>query len=458
MSFNISLSGLNAAQKDLDVTGNNIANASTIGFKQSRAEFADVFSTSVFSNTKTQVGNGVATAAVTQQFNQGSLQSTSNSLDLAVQGDGFFITAPSTSSLDKTYTRAGAFQVNDEGYVTTSQGDYLQVYQVDDSGSPKAVSIDSTTALKIPTVAGEPKKTDTISETLNLPANVTALDPNSFNPSQSSTYNASTSVVVYDSLGQSHTVTQYFVKDQAAANNTAGNPTNVWRVFNYMDSKPVDIQGGLSYTNATIPNAATLVFDSSGAIDNSQTHVAGYNTTLNIATEPLGKTIATPVTGSFDSAGILSNGVDAAQTLAFNFKDITQYASAFQVSSLSQNGSTVGQLTNVLIGSDGVVAATYSNGSTSKLGMVALAKFSNPQGLTQVGDTSWKASLDSGLPTPGVPNSGTYGKVKSSSLESSNTDLSSELVHLISAQRNYQANSRALEVNSQLQDNILQIR
>jgi flagellar hook protein FlgE len=458
MSFNISLSGLNAAQKDLDVTSNNIANSSTIGFKQSRAEFADVFSNSVFSNTKTQVGNGVATAAVTQQFNQGSIQSTNNSLDLAIQGDGFFVTAPTSGSLDKTYTRAGAFQVNDEGYVTNSLGDFLQVYQVDDTGSPKAVSIDSTTSLQIPTVAGQPTQTTTITETLNLPAGTTSLDPASFDPTQSATYNSSTSVVMYDSLGQSHTVTQYFVKDQIAANNTAGEPTNVWRVFNYVDNSPVDINGGYATTNTAIPNAATLVFDSSGAIDKTQTHGADYNTTLNVVTEPLGTTAATPTTGSFDSAGVLSNGVDATQTLTVNFKDVTQYASSFQVSSISQDGATVGQLTNVSIGSNGVIAATYSNGSTTKLGMVALAKFSNPQGLTQIGDTSWKASVDSGNPTPGMPSSGTFGSVKSSSLESSNTDLSTELVDLISAQRNYQANSRAIEVTTQLQDNILQIR
>ena len=472
MSFNISLSGLNAAQKDLDVTGNNIANSSTIGFKQSRAEFADVFSNSVFSNTKTQVGNGVATAAITQQFSQGSLQSTSNSLDLAVQGDGFFVTAPDTSSLDKTYTRAGAFQVNNEGYVTNSQGDYLQVYQVDDGGSPKAVSIDSTTALQIPTIAGQPTQTDTITEKLNLPASVTALNPGSFNPLQSSTYNSSTSVVVYDSLGQSHSVTQYFVKDKTAANNSAGEPTNVWRVFNYMDNEPVDIIGG-DNVGTGLPLATTLVFDSSGNIDTTNTHALTYNTTSPVISEPLGTTTATTTitnsgttvtvpagstVGTADSAGIFSSNVNMFQTLKFNFEDITQYASAFQVSSISQNGATVGQLTNVAIGSDGIVSATYSNGTTSKLGMIALAKFSNPQGLTQVGDTSWKASIDSGNATPGMPNSGTFGKVKSSSLESSNTDLSTELVDLISAQRNYQANSRALEVNSTLQDTILQIR
>lgn len=468
MSFNISLSGLNAAQKDLDVTGNNIANASSIGFKKSRAEFADVFSNSVFANTKTQVGSGVNTAAVSQQFAQGALQSTSNSLDLAIKGDGFFVLSPSSSSLERSYTRAGAFRVNDQGYVTNALGDYLQAYSVDaQSGTPQTVSINSTKALLIPTEAGRPTATDTINETLNLPASTIdspALDPLTFDPKQAATYNNSTSVVVYDSLGQTHTLTQYFVKDLNAANNDLGQPTNVWRVFNYMDGTPVDIVGGDavgpdgSGSLLAAPLASTLVFDSTGALD-LNLHVPGYTTTSSpVQTEPLGTAVAGTTVGTADSAGILTSNVDMTQTLTFNFNNVTQYASSFQVSSLSQNGSTVGQLTNVSIGDDGVVAATYSNGTTNKLGMVALAKFSNPQALTQIGDTSWKESQDSGEAVPGVPGNGTFGNINSSALESSNTDLSAELVNLIAAQRNYQANSRALEVNSQLQDNILQIR
>nr|WP_321271268.1 flagellar hook protein FlgE [uncultured Tolumonas sp.] len=465
MSFNISLSGLNAAQKDLDVTGNNIANASSIGFKKSRAEFADVFSNSVFANTKTQVGSGVNTAAVSQQFAQGALQSTSNSLDLAIKGDGFFVLSPSSSSLERSYTRAGAFRVNDLGYVTNALGDYLQAYSVDaQSGSPQTVSINSTIPLQIPTEAGRPTATDTINETLNLPASTVtspALDPTKFDPSLAATYNNSTSVVVYDSLGQTHTLTQYFVKDLTAANSPPlpSDPTNVWRVFNYMDNKPVDIVGGDVVGPAGTPRATTLVFDSTGALNTATTHSSGFNTTsAPVQTEPLGTAAAGTVVGTPDSAGILTSNVDMTQTLTFNFNNVTQYASSFQVSSLSQNGSTVGQLTNVSIGDDGVVAATYSNGTTNKLGMVALAKFSNPQALTQIGDTSWKESQDSGEAVPGVPGNGTFGNINSSALESSNTDLSAELVNLIAAQRNYQANSRALEVNSQLQDNILQIR
>ena len=177
MSFNIALSGLNASQKQLDVTANNIANVSTTGFKESRAEFADVYSSSVFANAKTQVGNGVQTAAVTQQFHQGSLTTTDNALDMAIKGEGFFVTSGDLTSQDRTFTRAGAFQVDDKGYVTTAQGGYLQVYQVNDDGTPKAVSLDSTTALKIPNVAGKPTQTSKVTESLNLPADGTAMDP-----------------------------------------------------------------------------------------------------------------------------------------------------------------------------------------------------------------------------------------------------------------------------------------
>ena len=341
MSFNISLSGLNAAQKDLDVTGNNIANASTIGFKQSRAEFADVFSNSVFSNTKTQVGSGVNTAAVTQQFAQGSLQSTSNSLDLAIKGDGFFVLSPSENSLERTYTRAGAMQVNDEGYVTNSNGDFLQVYQVNDDGTAKAVSLDSTIALQIPEVAGKPTATTAVTAALNLPASATVLSAAAFDPTDSSTYTNSTSAVIYDSLGQSHTLTQYYVKTGATALNST------WQAYMYVDGTAADTGG------------TTLTFDTTGTL-----------------------TSPSPAIATTNALNMFTNGSDQTQTVTLKFNPATQYASSFQVSSMSQDGATVGQLTNVSIGSDGVVAATYSNGTTTKLGMVALAKFSNPQGLT----------------------------------------------------------------------------
>ena len=431
MSFNIALSGLNASQKHLDVTANNIANVNTTGFKESRAEFADVYSSSVFANAKTQVGNGVQTAAVTQQFHQGSLTTTDNALDMAIKGEGFFVTSSNLTTQDRTYTRAGAFQVDDQGYVTTAQGSYLQVYQVNSDGTPKAVSLDSTTELKIPDVAGKPTQTGKVTESLNLPADGKAMDPANFDPTDSNTYTQSTSVVIYDSLGKSHTVSQYFIKDSTAA---AVNP-NTWRLITYMDDKPVNLTGGTG-----TPAGAVLTFDTQGALTSQAPNP--------IVTEQLGA----------GGAGIINNGADGTQTFQIDFGTVTQYASAFEVNSLSQDGSTVGQLTKVNIGTNGLVQATYSNGTTIDLGMVAIAKFANPQGLTQIGDTSWKASLDSGEAVPSQAGVGTVGTVCSSSLESSNTNLSAQLVELIAAQRNYQANSRALEVNSTLQQTILQIR
>jgi len=237
-------------------------------------------------------------------------------------------------------------------------------------------------------------------------------------------------------LGESHTMTHYFVKDSTA--------TNTWRMFNYMDDLPVDITGGTT-VSTTAPTCATLVFDSTGQLDST------------VTTNPDPDPIVTEELGS-SGAGVITNGADGTQTITIDFDSITQYSSSFEVSSLSQDGSTVGRLTKVDIGTDGVVAATYSNGTTTYLGSIAMANFANPQGLTQVGDTSWKASLLSGDAVPGQANSGTFGKIQSSALEASNSNLTSELVELITAQRNYQANSRALEVNSTLQQTILQIR
>ncbi|MGO1247948.1 MAG: flagellar hook-basal body complex protein, partial [Oceanisphaera sp.] len=176
MSFNIALSGVNAAQKDLDVTANNIANVNTLGFKESRAEFADVYANSIFANAKTQTGSGVQTAAVSQQFHQGALQFTNNSLDMAINGSGFFVMANEMDTLDRTFTRAGAFRLNDEGYVTNSQGHFLQTYKANEDGTPAGLGINSTQALKIPDKAGQPQATEEARTGINLPTKADAID------------------------------------------------------------------------------------------------------------------------------------------------------------------------------------------------------------------------------------------------------------------------------------------
>lgn len=448
MSFNNALSGINAAQKDLNVTANNIANVNTTGFKESRAEFADVYANSIFVNAKTQVGNGVATGAVAQQFHQGALQFTNNALDLAIQGNGFFVTSDGLSNLDRTYTRSGAFKLNENSYMVSNSGGYLQGYEINSDGTPKAVSINATKPIQIPDKAGEPVQTSKVEAGFNLPSDTkTLMDVNAskFDPKDSTTYSSSTSVVTYDSLGEAHTITQYFVKEADATDPTQAAVPTAWRMYLYQDDKPIDIAGGQATTMATgvsqAPLSARVTFDASGKMVTPTTPAV-------IKTEPLG----TP------GAGIITNGADGTQDIEFKFGTVTQYSSPFEVSKLTQDGSTVGRLTKVEIGADGIVSATYSNATTVKVAMVAMAKFANSQGLTQVGDTSWRQSLLSGDALPGTPNTGTFGSIKSSALEQSNVDLTTELVDLITAQRNFQANSRSLEVNSSLQQSILQIR
>lgn len=467
MSLSISVSGINAAQKHLDVTANNIANVNTIGFKGSRAEFADVYSSSIFTDTRTLVGNGVQTAAVTQQFNSGSIDTTTNALDLAIKGDGFFVLAPDSNSLDRTYTRAGAFQCDENGYVTNSMGNYLQVYDVNSDGTVKSISLDSTHALKIPDTAGSPEATEKVNASMTLPASADYQNPEAFDPTNSKTYAASTSVKVYDSLGQAHTATYYFVKDITQQNEDETNTTgaNTWKMFMFIDDKPaaidgvtdankVDIDDSSSLAGQTL-SPATIVFDSEGNVkkDVNTNTVTGLIPT-SIKTIELGQTL-----GGVDRANIIPAGADQSQTIEFIFDELHMYGgTSFSVEAINQDGSTVGQLTNVEIDDNGLVSASYSNGSTSSLGMVALANFSNPQGLTQVGDTSWRASLSSGSAVPSQAGVGTCGSIQSSALESSNTNLASQLVELITAQRNYQANSRALEVNNTVMDSILNIR
>ncbi|RPA50747.1 flagellar hook protein FlgE [Shewanella vesiculosa] len=459
MSFNIALSGIAAAQKDLNTTANNIANVNTIGFKESRAEFADVYANSIFSNSKTAVGGGATTTQVAQQFHQGSLQFTSNSLDMAISGGGFFVTSSELGSQDQSYTRAGAFKVDSANYMVDSAGNFLQGFPVDEDGNSTSVSLTTTQPIKIPDTAGSPVQTGNVGLQMNLNVGETALDPANFNPADSDTFNNSTSVTIYDSLGESHIMTTYFIKP---TNGSFTGESN-WVAFYAVDGDPVDVAAGAgTYSTDTngdgtadatgtasaanpdglggVWSGAVLKFNSVGAYTGSDP--------ANITTEALGS----------GGAGALGPGADGTQTLTIKFNNPTQYASPFEVTELTQDGITVGRLTNVGIGSDGLITASYSNGSTVPLARVALVRFANEQGLTQVGNTSWKASLDSGAALAGEANSGTFGSIRSSALEQSNVDLTTELVDLISAQRNFQANSRTLEVNNTLNQTILQIR
>jgi flagellar hook protein FlgE len=459
MSFNIALSGLNAAQKDLDVSSNNIANVNTIGFKESRAEFVDVYAASLLASGKTKVGDGVLTADVAQQFSQGSIQFTNNALDLAITGNGFFATVPELGSLETSYTRAGQFKLNSDNFVVNSQGGNLLGFPVNPDGSSASVSLSTAEPIRVPTASGAPTKTSEVDVRMNLPAGESYIAgaPGNFDPNDPLTFNNSTSVTIFDSLGDSHVMTYFFIKDDPTAR-----PNN-WLMFAAVDGNPINLEDpnidavtdGRIGGNVSGPLAPTgftgarLTFNASGDFDSQKPALAD------------GGIITT------DFTGYLPNGADPSQTVQIDFNldpnapnpnEPTQFASNFEVTALNQDGLAVGRLTGIDIGTDGLVRATYSNGTSQPLSRIAMVNFANEQGLTQIGNTGWKESIVSGEALAGEAGSGTFGTINSSALEQSNVNLTTELIDLISAQRNFQANSRALEVDNQLNQTILQIR
>ncbi|MCW8934602.1 MAG: flagellar hook protein FlgE [Gammaproteobacteria bacterium] len=442
MSFNISLSGLNAASSDLDVTSNNVANVSTTGFKGSRAEFADIFSASPLGTTSNAVGAGVQLAAVSQQFGQGNLEFTENTLDMAVSGEGFFVMRNNQTSSDLSYTRAGAFQVDQDGLVANSAGQILQVFPVDPvTGVVATTSLTGTVALQVPNTVGSPQATTDVSINLNLPAGITpAINPAAVGgidaeftaaigagttvaPSTSNFHN-STSATVFDSQGSSHILTMYYVMTDEL--------NNTWEVRSTMDGFPMQTGAALS--------PATLDFDASGTLDLTNSTTAGA---LN-----------------FDPF-VLTNGAAPIDiTIDFNStgNTITQEAQGgFSVQSLSQDGFSTGRLAGLEVDDNGLVRANFTNGQTTSLGKVALAKFDNPQGLRQTGNTSWVETVDSGPVIGGEAGTGNLGLIQTGALETSNIDLTAELVNLITAQRNFQANSKAIETANTITQTIINI-
>lgn len=469
--FGISLSGLNASQKYLDVTSNNISNSNSYGFKKSRAEFADIYSNTVFTNSKTATGMGVITSTVAQQFGQGSLTGdTGNNLDMAISGNGFFVLSPNanpangtSASEDRTYTRNGAFELNNEGYVITAGGDYLQFYDINDNDEATNLTVNGTHALKVPSDTGAPKMTSKVSIGVNLPANDKALDVTQFDPKDSSTYNAATSETIHDSMGGAHTLTYYFIK-----NPTNQDGTTTWNVVTMVDGNDanhlVDVAGdnGLSNATFTVNNVsssvagetivgASLTFDTSGRlIENRSVPVGGFNLANNASVHP---------TNGHSLSVAMGGGVDDTQNVAVTL-NATQYgSSSFTVSETpTDDGYSTGLLKNVSVNEDGVLLASYSNGRNIHLGKVAMADFINPQGLTKIGDTQWQESFASGEARPIQANVGTAGSIKGANLEQSNVDLTASLVDLIVAQRSYQANCQSLQTENTMMDSIMSVR
>ena len=555
MSFSTALSGLNAATADLNVKSNNIANVNTTGFKQSRAEFGDVFAVSAFGTTsKTATGNGVVLQNVAQQFNQGNLEFTDNSLDLAISGEGFFALAPELGSGEVIYTRAGEFNVNKDGYIVSNEGWFLRTFPVDAAGNIAATSMTATGPIQLPPSVGAPEPTTQLTVATNLPSNADPISTNAvalvpgtytsatpvtvtnyatdtvsfdvagtpillnadygsingvltaingqlpagysatldgsnnliftgptaaapvvnnfdgdvdgnttavadfvsgagsagsaavaaqivpINPTDPDSYSFSTSATIFDSLGNEHVLTTYYQKIAATAED-GGTPVgdNQWQSAVYVDGG--DVVGGTAGTPFPLATDIRVSFTPSGRLD---------------TVDP------SPLEIAFDANGAgglfeWTSGADS-QVINLSLAGSTQNSGPFNVGALTVNGFPTGRLTGVDVSDDGLIRATYSNGQAVPIGKIALGNFANPQALNKIGNTAWRETTDSGPVIAGEASTGSFGQVQAGALETSNVDLTKELVGLITAQRNFQANSKAIETNNAITQTIINLR
>ena len=411
MAFSTSISGLQAAQKDMGVISNNIANVGTAGFKRSDALFAELYTASL-GGAGNRPGQGVTLERIRQDFGQGGFEFTSSQLDLAIDGDGLFVLQNGTEPL---YTRAGAFRLDSDGFVVNESGANLQGYGADDSGQINTALGN----LQISTALLAQKPTEEVVFRGNLDARATAPvivnelgeTVNFFAPDDPTSYNFSTTTTVYDSAGAAHQVTMYFYKDATDPNQ-------------YNVSVAID--------DVVQPETGALLFDNSGALDPASAPA------LNLA--------------SYAPANA------DAQAININFASITGYGATSATSGISQDGYAAGELAGFEFDRAGVAYASYTNGETRAVGQVALATFTNPGGLQPAGKTMFSQSNISGLPSIGVPDTAARGVIRPSALESANVDLTVELLALIEAQRNFQSNAQAIQNENDASQAILQLR
>ena len=408
MPFRIALSGLNAAQSDLNVTANNIANTSTNGFKGSRTEFSDLFAVSLQGVSSNASGNGVRVAAVTQQFAQGNIEFTDSNLDLAVSGQGMFILSDNGAL---AYTRAGAYQMNREGYVVNSAGQRLQVYPPIAGGGFNTGGLDD---LRLLTTDSAPSATGNVEYILNLPASATAPPVATFDATDPNSYNQATSLTLFDSLGATHTGTMYF-------NKTTND--NEWTARLFVDGQPVGTDG----------TPTTLQYSPTGLLQ-----------------QPVGGLLAFPAFNTTTGSNPLTVNVDLSQS--------TQFGGNFAVNSVTQDGYTTGRLIGIDISDTGIVNARFTNGNAQPLGQIAIANFANPQGLQQLGNTQWAETYSSGQALRGQAGNSGFGLVQSGALESANVDVTEQLVNMITAQRNFQANAQMISTADSITQTIINLR
>ncbi|MFZ4791626.1 MAG: flagellar hook protein FlgE [Candidatus Competibacteraceae bacterium] len=533
MSFRTALTGLNAASADLGVISNNIANNNTTGFKQSRAEFGDIYSLSdLGTSTRRSVGTGVKLNSVTQLFKQGNLETTSNPLDLAIDGEGFFSLKETDGSM--VYTRAGSFGLDKDGYIVNSRTQRLQGYLTNPTTGN--IDIGNTGDLQTQTGNIKPNQTTTGEFGINLDSGaISRTAPiSSFDFRDSRTYDFASAMTIFDSLGNDHSLTAYFAKSSALPAIVPYTPvttpvtaptTSAWPVFFSMDGLSLD-GSALPPATAAIPSGY-LCFDAfgkvTGTLRTTTTKVPGTGiptpgvytpanfgsstppvmtpgtglTSVPVNSVPAEMTWTTTITErtaitetitsytvtttdtrtkSINLAGIIPtngpnpikgdwngavspinvNGTPSGVTMKFD--NTTQYGSPSSTNAATQDGYATGRIVGVDVGEDGTMNGRYSNGQAKVLGQVTLANFRSTPGLSPIGDTSWVETAASGQPTPGPPGTASLGLVRAGALELSNVELSEQLVKMINAQRNFQANAQVISTADQMTQTLLNMR
>ena len=422
MGFQQGLSGLSAASKNLEVIGNNVANANTYGEKSARAEFADMYAAAMTgsASNNTQAGIGVTVATVAQQFTQGNITPTGNPLDLAVNGNGFFQVEDASNQLQ--YTRNGQFKVSNTGNIVNDQGNKLMGYPADAQGN---IVQGAAQPLQLPTGGIDPQATTKSTMEFNLDSRAAVTKPAttpSIDFTDQKTYNNATSVTMFDAKGQDVAVSYYFQKTG----------TDTWDVYATANGTTV---GGTAAAPSPI---ASMQFSADGST----------------VVSPSGA-ITLDIPASTNAAGAATLPITGIQ---LDVSGATEFGSNFGVTNMTQDGYTAGQLTGVSVDNTGKLIAQYSNGQTKAAGQLELANFRNVQGLTPLGGNAWKQTAASGGPIVGVAGDGNLGVLNSGSLEESNVDLTAELVSMITAQRDYQANAQTIKTMDQAMQTLVNLR
>lgn len=445
MSFQQGLSGLNAASKNLDVIGNNIANSGTYGAKGSRAEFSDVYAAALNGAGQNQIGIGTSLSTVAQQFTQGNITTTENPMDLAINGGGFFQVSDGTNPT--RYSRNGQFKVSKDGFIVNNDGLKLMGYPANGAG---IIQPGTAQPLQLPTGGIPPAVTSTVKMEFNLDSRLKVTAPSNgtatgMDLKDSTTYNNATSLTVYDAKGQDVAVTFYF---QKSATTAAGE--DVWNVYATANGTPFDTDAtGAAIAldangNPTAP-FTTITFPATGG---SPSAILGSS-----ATPPGAITMAVPAGTS--SRG---NATLAIPNIQLDLGGATENGSSFAVTNLTQDGYAPGQLTGIQVANNGIIQARYSNGQSKPAGQIELANFRNPQGLQTMGGNVWIRTVASGDAVVGVPGDGNMGSLQSGALEESNVDITAELVNMVTAQRAYQASAQTIKTQDQVLQTIVNLR